>query len=1844
MFSQFRQAVESLAQPLPPQSQDNALSADIRSQSPDPLRQPSAQLAENALANLRKSIAAQRTTSPTPQNTGNPRSRSASPGPSSSAKSTSDSGLRKTTLEERLRASFVVFESSGGSSPNPSTRASPTPHTVPVTQHPLSPTPTPVPDSPSPAIGTTVSVLDTPVDDSVQTKECKDTNDALTPSQEPNDAAQPPSITPPTDPQDPASSIVGSTDSIHTDSTADPSVGATLTQETSQAANTEPQPHTQQYSQVSEVVDALTVDTDPPEEECIKVEPEPTITDESKDAGIDVLQERLKLVEQRFADVSTSFKELQVDRRDIDSVISELTPLKGSKDVAALREYLISVNMKVELSQDELQRLNGKLTRQEERLEELRDTHRLETASQSDQIEKLRRQLTEAEALVTASQSTASQTEEDNAKRNSDLERLRAEVSKASEIAKEEEEKRVKAISLLKTVRQKLVKAEKERDDTLRELNETRERNLEEKEEDRAERASLERDVNAANAEREKAVNGLRAQFDKDIVAARDRAERDIQTAKKQFDVETNALKVTHCAPYQLLLLIASQTSHSAEISAKKSRIGTLENTVAKLTSENKSFFEQLELRQAELESSQCHSGSLQAQNTEFQFQLKELQERITLLNDEIGELRGEHEMRSQIPGASTEEISQLVSSIEIKYEGKLSELKRTLTTAEKERTEAEANWSRKLAEKTKETEELKRMLQSTVQLRERDEDVTGTLKAEIEKLQSEARSQYGLLYELQTHIDAFKDAESNLHRRLSEATSRADDGEKQLEESKSREAQLRTQNKTLRDELRKVQNSAAVLERQRNPGAGYWTSRPEVAGSRTSISSIPDAPSSSSLPLVKNEEEINYEYLRNVILQFLEHKEMRSGISPAQWLELCKLWVDKETLGDGSVNVGPAISDAVIALCSIYDANPILLGYLRHALSCGLVSTSDFVAAFLRAARSSQLQSGSTLDVLCRIALDFHYASGLPPLGSLIPSASSQTPKLTIVNDALSFLRQAYSLPPSSFHTLSTSASELITLVLPCIPDVLQMSTTQAMICFGDANDLLHSVRLSQGVRQVLETFVFSLSLLIGDDAKAAREAQIIHTQLALGKSDMLGSNLEADSISCGLLLQSFIASRASDYGAGSGLEAVVLLTGLLRWTSLAPNVFYTQMLLASMTCVAQSSPKGIHDGSFFIWRTFILGRVRCPVMPITAAILSSSLQLPRLLHMFEKELEGHGTVEADWRAAMHVAVSAVLQRSDLLSRCDHVQAQARARESSAEETAALSSSSEIWPFTYSCFSPGSFVRELIQQLYTVRLIDQAFAVTADPTLANDSGTRLQAEALEHNCTLESYLESRLTMELSEEDTRTLLHRIRLEPGSHHFFAQVVRKRFTSHSKSGDLEVLSHLTKMLYAHDFALDILSLHLKITDLVFEALELLHEYDCETIGDPQTAVSHLGDVVLFIQMVLTKFQISAPSLRRGSKVLRTDFLRSSRVYHTEDLPPDVKTVFTGWFKAIFDSSSEGIDDTILRLTKLKTLLQMCPTLFSQACIARQEGRIDNDVLHNGISYFLGPLLNWTLVGVVHAMLFEVQQRGFAAPFQLEVLQSLLLASTCPHVILRLCSPNILKILSGKRTQMVISSLHYDIGAIRSVAFRTLSVKKEGNSQTAEDPATTSPDAFLDFPRREIRDAFALARQHKAPRIDVGRCLTITTPTKFLLLLWSELCVAASLGETETCRRIMTFVLVVPRSGVPPLLPLFMYNVLPQLIAAVDQQGSDTSVRTELLATIIAGALSSALHLEWALQTMCNEHTTRLGQASAVLGRRLAADLRTRKANSSTSKTILERLSTSSPFAANFPVFMT
>jgi len=207
-----------------------------------------------------------------------------------------------------------------------------------------------------------------------------------------------------------------------------------------------------------------------------------------------------------------------------------------------------------------------------------------------------------------------------------------------------------------------------------------------------------------------------------------------------------------------------------------------------------------------------------------------------------------------------------------------------------------------------------------------------------------------------------------------------------------------------------------------------------------------------------------------------------------------------------------------------------VLQSYLECAIHEGMLSLAVFVANFLQASRSPELHNAATLDMLCRIALGAHYSSGMPPIGSVVSYSESSIVVLGTIQDALALLRTAHSLHTSPSHQLVSSASELVILLLSCVTDMSQVSTAQAMVHFADTNDMLQTLRLSPNVRQVLETFAMSLSLIIGDDAKAAREAQMMQSlQLALGKSDVLGPSSDADTVTCGLMLHNLVCNIAS-------------------------------------------------------------------------------------------------------------------------------------------------------------------------------------------------------------------------------------------------------------------------------------------------------------------------------------------------------------------------------------------------------------------------------------------------------------------------------------------------------------------------------------------------------------------------------------------------------------------------------------------------------------------------------------------------------------------------------------------
>jgi len=178
------------------------------------------------------------------------------------------------------------------------------------------------------------------------------------------------------------------------------------------------------------------------------------------------------------------------------------------------------------------------------------------------------------------------------------------------------------------------------------------------------------------------------------------------------------------------------------------------------VTRDKNAFFDQLQLRQAEVESAQSHLESLESQNTELQYQLRETNDRYTLLMDDLAEVRREYESRSREPLTSASEVARLLSATEAKYESKISDLKRNLRTLEKERSDGEAEWSRKLRDKVREVDHLKKEVGSAASTREHGEGAVLGLKAEIERLEHESRLLHDQLSQLRLRDSNVRDIE----------------------------------------------------------------------------------------------------------------------------------------------------------------------------------------------------------------------------------------------------------------------------------------------------------------------------------------------------------------------------------------------------------------------------------------------------------------------------------------------------------------------------------------------------------------------------------------------------------------------------------------------------------------------------------------------------------------------------------------------------------------------------------------------------------------------------------------------------------------------------------------------------------------------------------------------------------------------------------------------------------------------------------------------------------------------------------------------------------------------------
>lgn len=175
-------------------------------------------------------------------------------------------------------------------------------------------------------------------------------------------------------------------------------------------------------------------------------------------------------------------------------------------------------------------------------------------------------------------------------------------------------------------------------------------------------------------------------------------------------------------------------------------RISQLENFLKSLTDERDNLFDQLQLRQAEIESSQSHLESLELQVNELNHLLRESNDRAATLAEELTDAQRHAADSSRLsanssPGQRDVAALQAAANVERRYESKVADLRARMVELERERTESEEEWSRNLAQRSREVERLRAELaakdvQGTAQL-----DRTARASEEREKLENELKA-----------------------------------------------------------------------------------------------------------------------------------------------------------------------------------------------------------------------------------------------------------------------------------------------------------------------------------------------------------------------------------------------------------------------------------------------------------------------------------------------------------------------------------------------------------------------------------------------------------------------------------------------------------------------------------------------------------------------------------------------------------------------------------------------------------------------------------------------------------------------------------------------------------------------------------------------------------------------------------------------------------------------------------------------------------------------------------------------------------------------------------------------
>ncbi|KAG5463142.1 MAG: hypothetical protein BJ554DRAFT_1511, partial [Olpidium bornovanus] len=257
----------------------------------------------------------------------------------------------------------------------------------------------------------------------------------------------------------------------------------------------------------------------------------------------------------------------------------------------------------------------------------------------------------------------------------------------------------------------------------------------------------------------------------------------------------------------------------------------------------------------------------------------KALFERVAKQADELRAKLTEAERAGAGHLARCREAESRLADLDSQSSGRLASFEARLADARRDAEEAESRRAAAVADSERvraELEELRAARESALRIEEDMGARIAELEKEISGLREESVSGSELPLSGRVASGAsFKELEKAVAQRKAEH-------DKGLEETRVREAHLRTMNKSLKDEIRKLQKQQSAGSVQapstplatRSPPSSQGTGVTSPTGSVSSLRSAAQKQASGDGP-----SGVSLEYLRNIITKFVELKDQRSRV-----------------------------------------------------------------------------------------------------------------------------------------------------------------------------------------------------------------------------------------------------------------------------------------------------------------------------------------------------------------------------------------------------------------------------------------------------------------------------------------------------------------------------------------------------------------------------------------------------------------------------------------------------------------------------------------------------------------------------------------------------------------------------------------------------------------------------------------------------------------------------------------------------------------------------------------------------------------------------------------------------